>query len=182
MTILETERLCLRPLELTDAPIVQQLAGDPLVAATTLNIPHPYPPGVAVDWIRHLQQHAGTGQHYTFAITRRSDHIFMGVVGIHPNTLSSAEIGYWLGVSYWNQGYMSEAVRRLLQFGFEHLRLHRIIARHFTINPASGRVMVKAGMIYEGTMRQHVRKGDQFYDLACYGILQSEFSPSGRTP
>ena len=179
MTTLKTERLLLRPLELPDAPLIEQLAGDPLVAVTTLNIPHPYPRGLAVDWIRQLKQYRDTGQHFTFGIIRRLDQQLVGVVGMHPITPLSAEIGYWLGVPYWNQGYMTEAVRRILQFGIEEQGQHRIFARHFTINPASGRVMVKAGMRYEGTMRQHICKEGQFYDLACYSILQSEFSASG---
>jgi RimJ/RimL family protein N-acetyltransferase len=91
-------------------------------------------------------------------------------------------MGYWLGVPHWNQGYMTEAARRVIQFGFEQQDLHRMVACHFTINPASGRVMVKAGMTYEGILRQHVRKAEQFFDLACYGILRSEFSASGSAP
>jgi RimJ/RimL family protein N-acetyltransferase len=179
MTRLETERLLLRPLELYDAPTIQKLAGDPLVAATTLNIPHPYPIGAAVDWIRRVQQYDGH-QHMTFGIVQRQKHDLLGTISLHAGPASSAEMGYWLGVPYWNQGYMTEAVQRIIRYGFEQLGLHRVVACHFTINPASGRVMVKAGMIYEGVMRQHVRKGDQFFDLACYSILRSESSAADR--
>jgi RimJ/RimL family protein N-acetyltransferase len=99
----------------------------------------------------------------------------MGAVSIHREPDSRAELGYWLGVPYWNQGYMSEAVRRMIQYGFEHMQLNRVFARYLMTNPASGRVMQKAGMTYEGVMRKHTRKGDQFHDLAYYSILRSEF-------
>lgn len=87
-----------------------------------------------------------------------------------------AEMGYWLGVPYWNRGYMTEAGRAMLAYGFGELELHRIHARHFTRNPASGRVLRKLGMTYEGTQREHVQKGEGFEDLANYGILRREWS------
>jgi len=62
-------------------------------------------------------------------------------------------------------------------YGFERRGLHRIHASHLTRNPASGRVLQKIGMRYEGCLRQHVDKWEVFEDLALYGILQSGYSP-----
>ena len=83
-------------------------------------------------------------------------------------------MGYWMGVPYWNHGYCSEAARALVAHGFQQMGLHRIYAFHFVRNPASGRVMQKAGMTYEGTLRQHVKKWERYEDLTAYGILRSE--------
>lgn len=173
--VLETLRLILRGLELRDARIVHELAGTPEVASTTLNIPHPYPDGAAEEFIQHTQESAKSGSQYTFAMTRKTDGAFLGVVGLHPEWRhDQAEIGYWLGKSYWGNGYTTEAVRAVIHFGFTQLGLNRIFAGHFARNPASGRVMQKAGMQYEGVHRQAMRKGDDYEDLVMYAILASD--------
>jgi RimJ/RimL family protein N-acetyltransferase len=82
-----------------------------------------------------------------------------------------------MGVPFWNHGYCSEAARALVTYGFEQMGLHRIYAFHFARNPASGRVMQKAGMTCEGTLRQHVKKWERYEDLVAYGILRSEYTP-----
>ncbi|HSL71791.1 MAG TPA: GNAT family protein, partial [Longimicrobiales bacterium] len=100
----------------------------------------------------------------------------LGAVGLRIEQLHRrAELGYWIGVPYWSQGYCTEAARAVLRFGFEALELNRIHASYLARNPASGRVMQKLGMQYEGQLRQHVRKWDVFEDIVTYAILQSEF-------
>jgi RimJ/RimL family protein N-acetyltransferase len=173
---LETERLRLRPAELADAPALQALVSDRRIAATTLNIPYPYPDNGALDWLQRLQERRAQGhEDVTFAIIRKSDSTLMGAVGIHPRHSFQAEIGYWIGVPYWGQGYMTEAVRRVIKFGFDVMNLQRIHAWYFTHNPASARVMQKAGMTFEGVMRQHYVKWGAFVDAGCYSILRHEF-------
>jgi ribosomal-protein-alanine N-acetyltransferase len=88
-----------------------------------------------------------------------------------------AERGYWIGVPYLGNGYATEAARAVVRYGFDVLKLHRIFASHFQGNPASGKVLQKVGMKYEGRLRNHVRKWDQFQDLEFYGILESDFRP-----
>jgi ribosomal-protein-alanine N-acetyltransferase len=174
---LETERLLLRPLEFSDAPRIEALASDKRISANTLSIPHPYPEGGAAMWIQGMLEKRAQGDNEcSFAILRKADGVLMGAVGIHPYPNGfRAELGYWIGVDYWGQGYMTEAVRRVIQYGFEELGLERIDAWHFAQNPASGRVMQKAGMTFEGVMRQHFIKWDEFVDIAGYSILRSEF-------
>lgn len=169
--VLETERLILRPFTLADAPDVQRLAGDRAVASTTLNIPHPYEDGMAEAWIRTHPEQFARDETVTFAITRR-DGTLIGAIGLTINArFRRAELGYWIGVPYWGQGYCTEAARAVRDYGFETLGLHRIHATHLTRNPASGRVMVKIGMQHEGHLREHVEKWGVFEDLEFYGIL-----------
>ena len=174
---LETARLVLRPFRTADADEVQRLAGDRAVADTTLNIPHPYEDGMAEKWISNHRDWFERREQAVFAITLRSDGTLIGAVGllIHGED-QRAELGYWIGKPYWNQGFCTEAARRVLGFGFEHLGLNRIYAHHFVRNPASGRVLQKLGMAHEGRLRQHVRKWDAFEDLELYGILKSQWS------
>ena len=174
---LETERLLLRPLELRDAPRIEWLAGDKRISATTLSIPHPYPEGGALMWIHGLMEGRARGSNEcSFGIVRKTDGVLMGAVGIHPDVLGfRAELGYWIGVEFWGQGYMTEAVRRVIQYGFEDMGLERIDAWYFMNNPASARVMQKAGMTFEGIMRQHLLKWGEFVDIGGYSILRSDF-------
>ncbi|HYC60995.1 MAG TPA: GNAT family protein [Thermoanaerobaculia bacterium] len=86
------------------------------------------------------------------------------------------EIGYWIGVPYWGRGYASDAARTIVRYGFEQCGLDRVFACHFTRNAASGRVLQKARMQYEGTLRRHLVKWDERIDLAFYGSLREERS------
>ena len=160
-----TARLTLRPLTLDDAPAVQTLAGAYEVALNTLLVPHPYPEGAAEEWISKNDPH-------TFAI---DDGQLVGAMGLVMKGDEMAELGYWIGVPFWNRGYASEAARAIIRYGFGECALHRIFAGHFARNPASGRVMAKAGMTLEGTLRQHVKKWGEYLDVSYYGILRDEW-------
>jgi RimJ/RimL family protein N-acetyltransferase len=169
--------LALRPLAFRDAPRVIEYAGHPDIAATTLHIPHPYPPEDAETFIAATHDNMQAGRGFTFALDL--DGALIGCIGltIRPDD-NLAELGYWVGVPYWGRGYTTVAARRMIAFSFEDLLLNKVFARCFVQNPASARVMQKAGMTYEGTLRQHARKAGAYYDLHCYGILRSEFASS----
>jgi RimJ/RimL family protein N-acetyltransferase len=174
--LLETARLHLRPFTPDDAPAVERLAGAAEVADTTLNIPHPYPEGIALRWIESHGDAAERGLALTWAITDRASGELYGAISLALNQRHAhAELGYWLGLPYWNRGYTTEAAAVVLTHGFTVLGLHRVVARHFARNPASGRVMQKIGMQHEGVQREHFRKGERFEDLVCYGILRTDW-------
>lgn len=173
---IETRRLILRPFTLNDAADVQRLAGARAIAATTLLIPHPYEDGMAEEWIKTHSEafNEETGVH--FAIALRETEELCGCIGLGIDVANNnAEMGYWIGKSYWGRGYCTEAARAVLRYGFEVIGLHRIHSAHFPHNPASGRVMQKIGMIYEGCHRQHILKWGRFEDMELYGILKSEW-------
>jgi [ribosomal protein S5]-alanine N-acetyltransferase len=173
---LSTERLFLRPFTLDDAPVVQKLAGDFAVAEMTLNIPYPYEDGMAEQWISTHKERNEKGELANFAVTLRDGGDLIGAIGLMIDQRHErAELGYWIGKPYWNKGYCTEAARAVVKFGFEKLHFHRIHASHFGHNEASGRVMQKIGMSYEGCFRQHVKKWDKFFDLKVYSILRDEF-------
>jgi RimJ/RimL family protein N-acetyltransferase/ubiquinone/menaquinone biosynthesis C-methylase UbiE len=173
---LQTQRLILRPFTLADAPDVQRLAGEYEIAAMTLLIPHPYEDGMPQEWIKtHTQEFEG-GTAVNFAIVRRDSGELCGAIGLGIDKVNhNAELGYWIGKPYWGQGYCTEAAKAVLQYGFEVMGLHRIHSIHFSHNPASGRVMQKIGMSYEGFRAQHTRKWGKFLDIVLYGILKSDW-------
>ena len=172
---LETERLYLRRFELADAETVQRLVSDRRIAQTTLNIPHPYPEGGALEWINSGHKQIEERRIFPFAVERKAGEALMGAITLSMRRDGhQAEMGYWIGVPFWGHGYMTEAAQRLIRFGFEELGLNRIMASHFVSNPASGRVMQKAGMTFEGIMKGHVFRWGQAHDLCWYGILRAE--------
>ena len=173
---IETDRLLLRPFSLADSAIVQRLAGDRAIASTTLNIPHPYEDGMAEEWIGTHQERFDQGEAVLFAIVQRADGALVGSVGLEINRRHNrAELGYWIGKPYWNQGYCTEAAIAVVKYGFEALQLNRIHAFHLRRNPASGRVMQKIGMVHEGSLRKHAKKWEEFEDLEVYGILREDW-------
>jgi RimJ/RimL family protein N-acetyltransferase len=180
-TTLHAQRLQLRRFEKEDASAVQRLAGAAEVADTTLLIPHPYPDGVAEEFIEMTHADWDKGEQYVFAITLRSSGELCGSIGLKVTAKHErGELGYWIGVPFWKQGYCSEAARAVLEFAFERLKLNSVVAHHFVRNPASGRVLEKIGMKYEGRLRQHVKKGERFEDLECYSILRNEWTTAQR--
>lgn len=176
MKTLRTERLTLRPFTLDDAPAVQQLASAREVALNTLMIPHPYPEGAAEQWIASHAEDWAENRNHHFAIDDGEQ--LAGAIGLVMKGDGMAEIGYWIGVPFWNRGYASEAAREILRYGFEDVGLQRIFAGYFARNPASGRVLEKAGMKREGTLRRHVLKWGERLDIVFYGLLRDEYLSS----
>ena len=77
--------------------------------------------------------------------------------------------------SCWGKSYVTEAARAAIRFGFEDLGLNRIWSYHMVRNPASGRVLAKAGMKREGRLRQHVRKNEVFEDVEAWRLLREDW-------
>ena len=88
----------------------------------------------------------------------------------------TAEIGYCYGSKYWGNGYATEALKRVIDFLLNECGMHLVEARHISGNPASGRVMQKAGMIKEATLRDRKinKYTKEFNDLIVYSITKSD--------
>ncbi|MEP6690586.1 MAG: GNAT family N-acetyltransferase [Gemmatimonadaceae bacterium] len=172
--ILRTLRLALRPFAAEDAPMVQRLAGAREIADTTLHIPHPYPDGAAEAWIASHRLAWESGNSASFAITDAASGALIGAVGLSIVAEHAlAELGYWVAVPHWNRGYGTEAGRAVIALAFGELGLHRVQARHFLRNRASGRVMEKLGMRREGIFRDGMRRWGRFEDVEMRAILSS---------
>lgn len=173
---IETARLILRPFRIEDADRVQALAGAAEVYRTTLNVPHPYEDGMAEKWIASHASLFYDGRGVNLAMTLKSDATLIGSISLGTTKPHRrAELGYWVGVSHWGQGYCTEAAIAGIKYGFDDLGLHKVTSRHMADNSVSGRVMQKAGMVQEGVLREEVLKDGVFHDLVVYGLLASEF-------
>ena len=189
---LETQRLYLRPFRLEDADELFKLAGDYDVSQFVPKIPHPYSVAEATEWIAGLDTKYKAQKQVVFAVVLRHaeedlgsavlndrircDHL-VGSVRLEmdrPN--DCAELGYWIGTEFAGKGYCTEASQRLLQYGFQDLGLNCIWAGHFSTNAASGKVIAKLGMKYEGRLRARFKKMGNHLDDDTYSLLRSEFS------
>lgn len=171
----------MRAFRLDDAAAVQRLAGERVIADTTLNIPHPYPDGLAEQWIASHPKLFSEAKGLTLAITLKPEGTLVGAISLMGMVKGhQAELGYWIGLPYRNQGICTEAGRAMLRYAFEELRLIRVHARHLARNPASGRVMQKLGLRHEGLRRSHAMKWDKPEDEELYGILKEEFSEAAN--
>jgi len=168
-----SQRLILRPFTPDDASRIHDLLATPEIADTTLNIPFPYPDGAAVAWIGTHPRAAADGKGWTWAITQRVDAVLIGAIALEVvREHQRGTLGCWLGVPFWNQGYMSEAAQAIVTFGFDTLGLHRIEAECMSRNPASAKVMQHVGMAFEGTSRGYITKHGAFEDIDRYAVVQ----------
>jgi ribosomal-protein-alanine N-acetyltransferase len=177
--LLRTERLVLREFTPGDAPELRQIAQAREVARTMLRLPHPYDEGVAEEWIASLRPMFESGTATTFAVVLREGGTLLGTVSLYTSAQEgSGLLGFWIGVRYWNNGYATEAVAEVVRYGFEERGLHLLRANHFGSNPASGRVLRKVGMVYQGTRLGYYEKWGATEDRVEYCLLESEWRES----
>lgn len=179
--VLETPRLILRQLLPADVDIILRNSSEPEVnrylgrdLETSLESAQKRLQ-IVFDSIR---EHSGI----RWGIQRRDDSELMGTVGFWKWNKQHyyAEIGYEIGPAFWNKGYMTEAIRAALRFGFEHMELHRVEANIDPDNRGSRRVAEKAGFRLEAMLRENWFYAGQFTSSAIYGILKREFEESER--
>ena len=172
MTTLDARSITLRPWEPTDVAPLAAIANDRRIWQNLRDrFPHPYGEADAKAWIELVSSQPLPTT--SFAITLDGEVI--GGIGlerfddVHRGT---AEIGYWLGAAHWGRGHAPEAVVALTTYGFETLGLQRIQAGVYEWNPASGRVLVKAGYQLEGRLRRHVCKDGRVGDVLLYATIR----------
>lgn len=173
--ILKTTRLLLRPPVKEDAAVLECYLSDRRIAETTAAIPHPYPRGGALDWIGRTDRQWSEGTGASFVITLRDSGKILGVIGLMGESRVDLKAGYWIAVPYWGNGYATEALHRLVRYAFNHLRLPRLGARHFAHNPASGRVMLKAGLHFKSFHPLGGSREGILYDSISYTITADEW-------
>lgn len=167
-----TKRLLLRPFEIEDAENVYRLCNDNKIHKGTLNLPYPYTMECALNWIPTHKENFDNDKAYEFAITDRKTGVLYGCISLsNHQEYKNGECGYWIGSEFWGNGYASEALTALIEFAFVYKDFHKVYARHFEFNPASGRVMQKSGMVYEGKQIDQVVKDGKFATLILYGII-----------
>jgi ribosomal-protein-alanine N-acetyltransferase len=123
----------------------------------------------------------GRGTHYQLAVERKADGRLVGSIGLSVTSAAhrEAEVGYCFRRQDWGKGYATEAARRVLDFGFGELGLHRIFATCRPSNTASARVLAKLGMKQEGFLRKHRFAKGEWQDSLYFAILEGELDNKG---
>jgi len=180
---LETERLILREFEEKDADAVfRNWASDDAVTKY-LTWPTHRTVADSAGYMQFCVNSYREPDSYQWGIVlKETGELFGNISVVKLNEdIDAAELGYVIGRSFWGNGYMAEAVKAVIAFLFDEVGANRISARHDPDNPNSGRVMQKAGMKYEGTLRQCDRNNRGIVDCAVYSILKREYGVRGDT-
>jgi RimJ/RimL family protein N-acetyltransferase len=142
--VLETERLTLRRPTLVDVKAITRLANDRRIAENTRRLPHPYSQDHAVDFVRTMADTRDT------AFLIENNFAPIGMVGISWSENDAPELGYWLGVEHWGQGFATEAARAIIDYFFEEFDAEHLYAGARVTNPSSRNVLEKCGFQWSG--------------------------------
>ena len=174
---LQTDRLLLRKLQVDDLQDIFEYACDPKVARYTTWQPHETVEQ-SRDFLHHVLGLYEKGKVAPWGVEHKNDRKLIGTCGFLDWNLqhARAEIGYALSRRYWGRGLATEAVQAVIAFGFSRMALNRIQGRCEVENVASGRVMEKAGLKFEGLLREHEFSKGAYADISMYAILRKEWT------
>jgi len=151
--VLETERLVLRAPRADDANAIASLVNDRRIAEMLLRVPHPYTLADGEDFIART---SASKSEKPFAITLAAKKL-IGLCGLHRLDTEQPEVGYWLGVPFWRNGYATEAARAVIDHAFADLGCDALVAGARVSNPASRRVLEKCGFQWTGVILCRIR-------------------------
>ncbi|MGF0110246.1 GNAT family N-acetyltransferase [Clostridium sp. SGI.024] len=175
---IETERLILRRFKMEDAEAMyKNWASDAEVTKFLTWPPHSsneVTKKVLQDWINNYEK----DDFYQWAIIlKENGEEPIGTISVvdKDEEVNMVHIGYCIGTKWWNRGVTSEALMAIIKFFIKEVGVNRVESRHDPNNPNSGKVMMKCGMKYEGTMRQADINNQGICDYSMYGILAKEY-------
>jgi ribosomal-protein-alanine N-acetyltransferase len=174
---IETQRLLLRKMRLEDAEAMFAYASDPKV---TRYVPWDTHRSIedSESFLTFAIEGYEKGDFGGWGVVLKDSGVFIGTCGLDAGYApehARAELGYVLSREHWGKGLMPEAVRAVIAFGFVRIGLNRVEARCIAENTASARVMEKAGMTYEGTLREREFIKGAYRDMKLYSILRREY-------
>jgi len=151
--VIETERFCLRPIRRSDAGLLEMHTSDRRVAEATASIPHPLPPGATEAFIARATDEDRIEDVWIMDGSQKGHAEVLGVIGLECMDRSQSRVGYWVAPAFWNTGLASEAVESLIAANPQGCKT--VFAEVFQDNPASARVLTKAGFEYLGDAETH---------------------------
>lgn len=174
---LETERLLLRRMQKSDADDMYDYAKRPDTTRYLTWNPHP-DRKFSYQYLVYLQQKYKQGDFHDWAVVERESGRMIGTCGFTRFDYGNeaAEVGYVINPDFHGRGYATEALRRVIRFGFDYLNIHRIEAKYMEDNAASRRVMEKCGMTFEGIRRDSLWIKGGFVNVGICSILRPEYN------
>jgi RimJ/RimL family protein N-acetyltransferase len=149
---LKTERLVLRPPVAADIKAIARLANDRRIAENLRRLPHPYSRADAEAFLDYLAR-----ERLETVFLIETEGAPCGMIGLDFSCDEAPEIGYWLGVNHWGQGFATEAVRAVIDYAFEEHAIDELFAGARVTNPASRRVLEKCGFQWTGAGLLRIR-------------------------
>lgn len=174
--IIEGRQINLRIPRRADAETISDYLQEKKISRMTF-VPYPYSIRDARSFIARSHASRRKGSDYVYGLAQKDTNRIIGMIGFHSVDWSSrrAEIGYWVGRKHRGQGLASEAVGLMLWLGFGLMKLNRIVAHTFHINPASDKILLRHKFVREGTLRRHMFRNNRWLDLHLYGLLAREY-------
>lgn len=173
---IETDRLILRKLKMQDASDLFVFTSKPSVSKCLTWSPH-----ITIEdtkyFINSVLKKYESDKVSQWAIEYKNNNKVIGTAGFvkYESAHAKAEQAYLLSDEFWNMGIMTEALKKIIQTGFNSLSLNRIEAKCFVKNISSEKVMKKIGMQYEGLLREYAYIKGVFRDYKLYSILKREY-------
>jgi len=173
---IETERLFLREISPEDvnallrhfgnAEVVKFIGMQPIKTIDQAN-----------EWLRWMGGFFAAKEGLRWGIIRKEDNLFVGSAGLHRWNREAhfAQIGCDIAYPFWGNAYGQEAMRHIIEFGWEHMKLNRIEADVVQGNHRSDHVLQKLGFRQEGVLRQRILKGGKYYDIHVHGLLRCDY-------
>jgi RimJ/RimL family protein N-acetyltransferase len=169
--VLETERLTLRKPTLADVKAIAGLANDRRIAENTRRLPHPYSQDHAIEFVRgSANDNRGT----VFLI--ENNFVPVGMVGIDWRRPDAPELGYWLGVEHWGQGFATEAARAVIDFTFEEFDVEHLMSGARVANPSSRNILEKCGFQWSGVELHRFEALGSSTPVDCFRLARSVWS------
>ena len=169
--VLETERLALRRPTLADVKTIARLANDRHIAENTRRLPHPYSQDDAVAFVRYA---ASEPRELVFLIESNFEPI--GCVGLMMHEPDAPELGYWLGVEHWGQGFGTEAARAAIDYFFEEFSGEHLFAGARVTNPASRNILEKCGFQWSGVELHRFEALGSSTPVDCFRLTRGVWS------
>jgi RimJ/RimL family protein N-acetyltransferase len=176
---IKTERLLIREIDHEDAADMQEYASDPEVVYYMPWGPNTLEQTMVFIREKIADQEQNPRVRWEMAVESVAEGKVVGGIRLSVHG-DQGDIGYCLNRGYWRRGFMTEAVRAIIGFGFRELGLHRIFATCDPRNTGSWSVMEKAGMRREGLMKEQMKFRDGWRDSFLYAILEREWSRDGK--
>lgn len=174
---LETERLILRKINMNDAKDLFAYGSNPEITKYVCWQTYKSKED-AVSFINKTLEQYSNGAVSPWGIVIKEHNKLIGTCGFirYDPDHNKGELAYALSCDYWNKGIMTEAVKKIIEFGFENMDLNKVQARCIKENIGSEKVMIKSGMKFDGILRNDILLKDNYFDLKVYSILKTEYS------
>ncbi|MCH8332117.1 MAG: GNAT family N-acetyltransferase [Bacteroidetes bacterium] len=172
MKLIKTRKFLLRHYQKGDEISLVKNINNEKIMKYTLRIPNPYKMSDANEWIHYNMEMLTEKDPSEINMAMIVEKEVVGGLGFTNIDVHKAELGYWLAEGLWNQGLMTDAVKRMTKAGFKDLKFKRIYATVFPDNEASMKVLEKAGYEREGYLKNYFLNNSSLQDVYMYAAFR----------